>query len=47
MRRIVAAFLLCAFAQLACAQAPASKTINAITFGGGYNLPAWIAQRQG
>ena len=22
-------------------------TINAITFGGGYNIPAWIAQRQG
>lgn len=34
----------------AIAQAPAARplhTINAITFGGGYNLPAWIAQRQG
>jgi ABC-type nitrate/sulfonate/bicarbonate transport system substrate-binding protein len=32
------------------AQAPAARplqTINAITFGGGYNIPAWIAQRQG
>ena len=34
----------------ASAQAPAARplqTINMITFGGGYALPAWVAQRQG
>ena len=37
-------------ATAASAQAPAARplqTINVISFGGGYNLPAWIAQRQG
>jgi ABC-type nitrate/sulfonate/bicarbonate transport system substrate-binding protein len=36
---------------LAAAQAPAGgkplTTINLITFGGGFNLPAWVAERQG
>ena len=35
----------------AAAQAPAGgkplATINLITFGGGFNLPAWVAERQG
>src|SRR3989344_4349940 len=26
---------------------PALQTVNMITFGGGYSLPAWVAQRQG
>ena len=34
---------------LAAAQAPAKPlaTVNLITFGGGFNLPAWVAERQG
>ena len=33
----------------AAAQAPAKPlaTVNLITFGGGFNLPAWVAERQG
>lgn len=26
---------------------PALQTVNMITFGGGYSLPAWVAQREG
>src|SRR5579862_4052098 len=50
MRLVLAAFFLLMIPHGANAQAPAAtplKTINAITFGGGYNIPAWIAQRQG
>ena len=52
MRMALAALLVCSmFAPDAVAQAPAEgralRTINAITFGGGYNLPPWVAQRQG
>ena len=49
MRHLIAAFILLALPHAAPAQTPAGplKTINAITFGGGYNVPAWIAQRQG
>ena len=49
MRHLFAALCLLAVSQASFAQAPAAllKTINTITFGGGYNVPAWIAQRQG
>lgn len=49
MRHLIAALILLALPHAAPAQTPAGplKTINAITFGGGYNVPAWIAQRQG
>ncbi len=50
MRIIAGCLLWLAFAAVTHAQAPAARalaTINAITFGGGFNLPAWIAQRQG
>ncbi len=49
MRRFAAVFMLLLWPLAAAAQTPAVplKTINAITFGGGYNIPAWIAQRQG
>ena len=48
------AFLIVALlaSPLAAAQAPAGgkpplTTVNLITFGGGFNLPAWVAERQG
>ena len=53
MRRLLLATIVSIISFAATAQtappAPAAKlnTINAITFGGGYNIPAWIAQRQG
>lgn len=51
MKRYVLPVALCLMllAAFASAQQPAPKlrTINAITFGGPYNLPAWVAQRQG
>jgi len=50
MFRLLAVLLAAAtFTTIAQAQ-PASKplqTINVITFGGSYSIPAWIAQRQG
>lgn len=51
MRVIATLLFLALFAPLqSAAQAPAKKqltTINLITFGGGFNLPAWVAERQG
>jgi ABC-type nitrate/sulfonate/bicarbonate transport system substrate-binding protein len=50
MRLVFSAFFLLLITHTATAQSPAARplqTINAITFGGGYNIPAWIAQRQG
>lgn len=50
MRTLFAALFLFAISCAVGAQAPAApalKAINAITFGGGYSIPAWIAQRQG
>lgn len=52
MRRYAAAFCLMLLLPLqSAAQAPAGAkpltTINLITFGGGFNLPAWVAERQG
>ena len=47
MRLLLSALVLLVLPHFAGAQAPALKTINVITFGGGYNIPAWIAQRQG
>ena len=50
MRSVFAALFMLTISHPVSAQAPAApplKTINAITFGGGYNIPAWIAQRQG
>lgn len=49
MRHLIVALLCALLPPAAGAQTPAAplKTINAITFGGGYNIPAWIAQRQG
>ena len=50
MRLVFAALFLLMTPHAATAQAPAApplKTINVITFGGGYNIPAWVAQRQG
>jgi ABC-type nitrate/sulfonate/bicarbonate transport system substrate-binding protein len=47
MRLLLSALILLVLPHAAAAQAPALKTVNAITFGGGYNIPAWIAQRQG
>lgn len=43
---VIVCWLLMPMAQ---AQSPARTlhTINMITFGGGYSLPAWVAQRQG
>lgn len=50
MRIIFAVIVSLVLTLHAAAQAPAARplhTINIITFGGGYNIPAWIAQRQG
>jgi ABC-type nitrate/sulfonate/bicarbonate transport system substrate-binding protein len=52
MRILTALLILILGAPLpALAQAPAGgkplTTINLITFGGGFNLPAWVAERQG
>jgi len=50
MRVIATLLFLALFAPLqSTAQAPAKQltTINLITFGGGFNLPAWVAERQG
>lgn len=47
MRLLLSALILLILPHAATAQVPALKTVNAITFGGGYNIPAWIAQRQG
>jgi ABC-type nitrate/sulfonate/bicarbonate transport system substrate-binding protein len=49
MRHLLVACLFTLLPHAAFAQTPAAplKTINVITFGGGYNIPAWIAQRQG
>ena len=52
MRRIFITLLcLCALAPCASAQTPAAakplQTVNLITFPGGFNLPAWVAERQG
>jgi ABC-type nitrate/sulfonate/bicarbonate transport system substrate-binding protein len=50
MRNLFIALAMLMACETVAAQAPAApplKTINAITFGGGYNIPAWIAQRQG
>jgi ABC-type nitrate/sulfonate/bicarbonate transport system substrate-binding protein len=43
---LIAASMLAVPAQSQAAAKPLS-TINVITFGGSYNIPAWIAQRQG
>lgn len=52
MRLLATLLFLSLFAPLqAFAQAPAGAkpltTINMITFGGGFNLPTWVAERQG
>jgi ABC-type nitrate/sulfonate/bicarbonate transport system substrate-binding protein len=52
MKRFVFCAMLCVSSCLPAAWAQQSagaglKAINAITFGGAYNLPAWVAQRQG
>lgn len=51
LRSGIATFCPSALAPRAFAQATGGgeplRAINAITFGGGYSLPAWVAQRQG
>jgi ABC-type nitrate/sulfonate/bicarbonate transport system substrate-binding protein len=49
--RMLAAFIVAAcavpFASAQSSAAPALKAVRVIAFGGGWNLPMWVAQRQG
>src|SRR5258708_17947444 len=52
MKRFIVIAALCVIGIGTAAQAqpqpaPALRTINVITFGGGFNLPLFVAQRQG